>query len=397
MKTARAQAPGLRQETQYTCMATSMASALQAQGKEVTEADVNRVMGCGPMRGASWEDFLSTAQYFGMRATLVVPATVEMLRDWTSRGIPVVIAWNPEGRPWSHASVVVDVDDQDRVHIMDPNIPNPNKTFRVLELDDFYKKWVESLSDKMLVRRPACAIEREVTQQGEQVMGSAQKVADRSLDKTAAWKSYKNAPSVGGGVVEWNIRVKGNREYQYTEHLVRLTEDQKVWQKYSGIEAQKALAAFAKLVSSRHTPKLKDVPGYVPETRGPAPNPRRSPTYDDQYRMDEMMQQDFGGHRASDEEDSTMARKKKPSQPVQPKKDPNAPLRMPPRKQRSDPARDLAEGLVNIRPGPHLNKPQRGQGQKGQGKSQRHPKHRQDMRQASASRVANRFLNRGED
>lgn len=179
---ARAAVPGLRQETQFTCCATSIAACLQAHGKTQTEADVNVVLGASPMAGASWEAILATVQYFGLRGTLVVPATVTMLKQWTDAGTPVIIAWNPESRPWSHASVVADVTDGPDgryVHIMDSNIPNPDKTFRVLHEDDFCTKWGEKVSDSLIVRRPACAVEREITAGGRQVRASVNQVIRR--------------------------------------------------------------------------------------------------------------------------------------------------------------------------------------------------------------------------
>jgi hypothetical protein len=98
-----------------------------------------------------------------------------MLKEWTDKGVPVIIAWNPEGRPWSHASVVADVTDGPDgryVHVMDSNIPNPDKTFRILHEDEFCAKWGEKVSDSLIVRRPACAVEREVTVEGRQVRAS---------------------------------------------------------------------------------------------------------------------------------------------------------------------------------------------------------------------------------
>jgi len=162
-------------------MAASLAACLKAHGKAQTEADVNLVMGAGAMRGATWEDLTAAAQYFGLRSTLVVPSTVNQLREWTDRGTPVVIAYNPEGRPWSHASVVFDVTGEGSdtmVHIMDPNIPDPDETVRVMPKSAFYKVWGEPLGEKMIVRRPACAIEREVTPEGRQVMASKKPEAD---------------------------------------------------------------------------------------------------------------------------------------------------------------------------------------------------------------------------
>jgi hypothetical protein len=130
------------------------------------------------MSGASWEAILATLQYFGLRGSLVVPATVTMLKQWTDAGTPVIIAWNPENRPWSHASVVADVTDGPDgryVHVMDSNIPNPDKTFRILHEDEFCAKWGEKVSDSLIVRRPACAVEREITVEGRQVRASKQR------------------------------------------------------------------------------------------------------------------------------------------------------------------------------------------------------------------------------
>lgn len=171
-------------------MACSMAMALKALGFEGQDEDtVNRVMGAQPMQGASWENALACAQHYGCRATLVVPATVSMLRAWTDAGTPVMIAWNPEGRDWSHASTVYDVTDGapidvppsctvegegpgQYIWVADPNIPNPAKTTRIVHEDQFYKRWSEKWPN-YLVRRPALAIEREITPGGRQVVASS--------------------------------------------------------------------------------------------------------------------------------------------------------------------------------------------------------------------------------
>ncbi len=141
--------------------------ALRANGvpeAECTTEIVSEVMGVRPLRGATWEQILAAAQHYGMRGTLVIPSTVEQLKRWTDQGIPVLISWNPEGRDWSHASVVFDVDDNS-VWVADPNIPNPTTLVRVVPFEDFYRKWNE-IWPKYLVRRPACAIEREIDRSG---------------------------------------------------------------------------------------------------------------------------------------------------------------------------------------------------------------------------------------
>lgn len=148
-----------------------MMMCLKAGGMDCTEDEVNRVMGARPMKGAAWEQALACAQHYGFRATLLSPATINDLKSYTDRGVPLMIAWNPEGREWSHASVVFHVDDEMNVHVADPNIPNPNKTVRVVPEDEFYGKWFEKWPN-YLVRRPAMAIEREITEDGRQVFAS---------------------------------------------------------------------------------------------------------------------------------------------------------------------------------------------------------------------------------
>jgi len=280
-------------------MTASLAMCLEANGvppEECSTEMVNKVMGARPMKGAAWEDALAASQHYGMRATLTTPSTIRQLRAWTDAGIPVMIAWNPEGRPWSHASVVYHVTEGPittvdssqtiigdgpglYVWVADPNIPNPDKTTRIVQEDEFYSRWYEKWPD-YLVRRPACAIEQEVTSDGRQVMAS-------SKTRTASSKAT---------------------------HAERL--------------ADQYLAA------------------------------RKS---------------------------------RKPSEPVQPKKEESRSFTVQPDRGRDDAARDLAEGRVNIRKGPHANKPMRGKGEKGKGKAQRHPKHKQDLRDRAGA-LADAYL-----
>jgi hypothetical protein len=178
-------------------MSASLSACLRALGRDQTEADVNRIMGAGPLRGATWESLTGAAQYFGMRSTLVIPATLTQVKGWTDRGIPVVIAYNPEGRPWSHASVIYDVTGEGEdtmIHVMDPNIPDPDRHVRIYKKADFYRIWSEKVGDSIIIRRPACAIEWEITPEGRQVMASVKKKAEASdceKDYRAGGLSYE--------------------------------------------------------------------------------------------------------------------------------------------------------------------------------------------------------------
>ena len=166
----------LRQRTQFTCVAASTSMALAALGlRDCDEDSVNRVLGAAPMKGASWEQVLATAQHYGVRATLTVPATLSQVKAWTDAGKPVLIGWNPEGREWSHASVIFDVQPCPThgfmVHVADPNCPDPEQTVRIVPKSEFYAKWYEKFPN-YLVRRPALMLEREVTPEGRQVMAT---------------------------------------------------------------------------------------------------------------------------------------------------------------------------------------------------------------------------------
>ena len=147
--------------------------SFRALGRTVSEEEVNRVLGAVPMRGASWEQAMACAQHFGFRGTLIVPCPFSQLVSWVNTGTPVIISWNPEGREWSHASVVYDVIDESQILVADPNCPDPAKTTRVVSREDFFKKWSEKWPD-YIVRRPALAIQREIVD-GIQVQ--ARKVA----------------------------------------------------------------------------------------------------------------------------------------------------------------------------------------------------------------------------
>jgi hypothetical protein len=223
---AKADVIPVRQPNQYACVTTSLAMALRALGVSEDECSVervNKVVGAMPLQGAAWEPMLAAANHYGMRATLTLPSTVRQLKQWTDAGKPVVIAWNPEGREWSHASLVFDVDDDLNVYIADPNIPDPDETVRVVPKGEFYSKWYEKSPQGFLIRRPACVIEQEIAPDGRQVMASrvvARKTAanpkwQRGLDRTSM-REYGRLGSIfiDRGKVNW-------RPNQLVEGFVR--------------------------------------------------------------------------------------------------------------------------------------------------------------------------------
>lgn len=186
-KLAKAMVIPVRQRTQYTCVPCSLSMCLKALGMEwMTEDIVNDVMGARPMKGATWEAVINAAQHFGKRATLTAPCTIEQMKEWTDQGLPIMIAWNPEGREWSHASTVFHVCEE-YVWVADPNIPDPNEVVRQVPHKDFYSKWYEKHTN-YLVRRPAVVISHEISESGTQVpypnmRMAMNKQANRDLDR----------------------------------------------------------------------------------------------------------------------------------------------------------------------------------------------------------------------
>lgn len=219
-KTAKAAVQPVRQRTQYSCMAASMAMSLRALGFDTNEDTVNRVMGAAPMKGAAWEQALACAQHYGCRATLTTPATLSQVKAWTDAGVPVMIAWNPEGREWSHASLIFDVvEDKEHgflVYVADPNIPDPEETVRIVPKKEFYSKWYEKWPN-YLVRRPACAIDREIDEKGQQRM-AAVKRADTHEEDDMGKNADKDKPKKPGNkeqMLDTLARIRGKEREEY--------------------------------------------------------------------------------------------------------------------------------------------------------------------------------------
>lgn len=207
-----------RQRSQYTCMACSLSMALESCGIVADEDEVNKVMGAAPMQGASWEQAFAAAQHYGARVTFICPATLNQVKAYTDKGIAVMIAWNPEGRPWSHASVIKDVAEDGTVTVADPNIPDPEETLRVLPKKDFYGKWYEKW-DTYLVRRPAMAVEREVDAAGRQMVASVKKRAFEIYvnEKGYAYDDEGNSAFVG---LSWRPGTYYGREAMALAHVM---------------------------------------------------------------------------------------------------------------------------------------------------------------------------------
>lgn len=169
-KQSKANVTPVRQRTQYSCVAASLTMSMKALGFDCDEETVNKVLGARPMVGASWEQCMAAAQHYGFRCTLTTPSTLAQVKAWTDAGTPVIIGWNT-GNEWSHASVIFDVDEEN-VMVADPNITDPAQLVRIVPHKEFYEKWFEKSTEGYKIRRPAMAVEREISKDGRQMIAS---------------------------------------------------------------------------------------------------------------------------------------------------------------------------------------------------------------------------------
>lgn len=348
-KTAKADVIPVRQQNQYNCVSTSLAMALRALGvpeDECSPARVNKVVGAMPLQGAAWEPMLAAANHYGMRATLTLPSTVRQLKSWTDEGTPVVIAWNPEGREWSHASLVFDVTEDEEhgfmVHIADPNIPDPDETVRVVPKKEFYSKWYEKSPQGYLIRRPACAIQHEITADGRQVMASRRKTA--GVVSVKIWdREYYKVDGTGRNGLTLTPITYSFDQWEY------IGEDGGVlvsWGDQDSLMDRREFASFAA-------------------------DMKKAIAWAENY--------DYSKGKTA----------KKKTTPVSEKKDKSKiKVKGPTRRN------EIVQGLIERGSGgsgKHTNKAQRGSG-KGSGKPGRHPKHKSQNAYASAARVATMYL-----
>lgn len=259
VKIARANVTPRRQPSQYSCVTTSLAMAMQALGlpaEEVRTDRVNDVLGAMPLHGASWEQAAGAASHFGCRTTLVIPSTLRQVRAWTDVGIPVLIGWNT-GNEWSHASLVVDVDDT-HVHVADPNLPNPDTLMWVGTHDEFYARWWEKSAQGYKIRRPAMAVEREITPEGKQVMASSTSKHVASMSRHCFYYMASND--------KWYMELA---DEEYGER-----RDSDTWGPFLSFEAARD---FCDKFPNPGMHSMDDSGLKPPPTRSPNGNPVQSP------------------------------------------------------------------------------------------------------------------------
>ena len=119
-------------------------------GKEKPDTELAKECGTDPSLGTSNEQFMETAQRFGLESTVVCPATFEDVEEWLSKNVPVVVDWFTPGRkdapegdmPDGHYSLVVGLD-AESIHLQDPETGG----LRTIPRPQFWRVWFDFRED----------------------------------------------------------------------------------------------------------------------------------------------------------------------------------------------------------------------------------------------------------
>ena len=136
-----ASVPWLDQETRWSCGPASLRAVLAGYDVHADEPTLSKLANCKPGHGTDEYDLVRAARKLGFQAWSNLWRSPESLRVCTRRGVPViccVISWNIPGA--FHWIVVMSVEDGE-VLIMDPHPPRGETNERVLDRDEFAKRW----------------------------------------------------------------------------------------------------------------------------------------------------------------------------------------------------------------------------------------------------------------
>jgi ABC-type bacteriocin/lantibiotic exporter with double-glycine peptidase domain len=119
-------------------------------GGELADVELAKRCGTDPKLGTSNEQFLSTAEQFGLSAHVKTLAELNDIKAWIEKGVPVIVDWFSPGRkdaadgdmPDGHYSIVVGLDDKN-IYLQDPELG----ALRTIPHEQFYRVWFDFKQD----------------------------------------------------------------------------------------------------------------------------------------------------------------------------------------------------------------------------------------------------------
>lgn len=123
-------------QTAGLCGPASLKIVLDYYGIRVTESAVARIAGTSKKKGASKDGLTRAARYFGLEVFAKEKSSLDDLRRFIQKGMPVIVDWFSEDE--GHYSVVVDIDKKDIV-LMDPELAKERR----MSLERFQRLWFD--------------------------------------------------------------------------------------------------------------------------------------------------------------------------------------------------------------------------------------------------------------
>lgn len=129
------QAPGL-------CGPASLKMVFDYYGVSVSEKEIAKLAGASKEKGTSIEGLIKAAKHFGFQVFLKKKSSLDDLRYFIKRKIPVIVDWFFEDE--GHYSVVVDIDKKNIV-LMDPTLRKILIYIRrrKMSLEKFLRVWFD--------------------------------------------------------------------------------------------------------------------------------------------------------------------------------------------------------------------------------------------------------------
>ncbi len=133
-------------ETPGFCGPASLKMVLDYYGISVSEAELGKLSGTTQKMGTSIEGLIKAAKHFGFQAFLKTKSSLDDLRYFVKREIPVIVDWFNEDD--GHYSVVVDID-RNNIVLMDPALRKILIYIRrrKYSTEDFFRIWFDFPGD----------------------------------------------------------------------------------------------------------------------------------------------------------------------------------------------------------------------------------------------------------
>ena len=124
-------------QTAGLCGPASLKMVLDFYGVSASESEIAKIAGATKEKGISKEGLIKAAKHFGFQVFLKKKSSINDLRYFIKKKIPVIVDWFFEDD--GHYSVVVDIDKKS-VFLMDPSL---KKGVRKMPIEKFLRVWFD--------------------------------------------------------------------------------------------------------------------------------------------------------------------------------------------------------------------------------------------------------------